>query len=424
MRARVVKIIGNKKSLYTIITIAPSIIFVSISGVLRGCMNYYNRLSKIAISQLLEAVLKLILGLALAYIGVGLHFELSVISALCVLGITIGSIISCVYLYIEFNRMFTGEKTGQNVIECREILNRSVCKIALPISFGAALLNMSGIIDLGIIMNKLVERGMTESEANAIYGNYTTLAIPMLNLIISVVSPIMLAFLPGLAKLHLRGDNVGFSDTVKKMLYINNAIAIPAAIIFYLYAFEVLDALFSVSSAASGAQLLSVLSVGVILLSIVTVLNTALEAKGRVQLTVISLLVGSIIKVICNYILIDKFGILGAPLSTVISYFVSVFLSLVGFYNSGGNVKVVRICIQDAVSAVICFSPMYFIIYARGGFMGGLASAVVCIAMSCALYYLIAIWRILSVIDVRKMLNMHKKDGARLGIQTNLHHKG
>lgn len=419
-----VKLIGSKKSLYTIIAIAPSIIFVSVSGVLRGCMNYYNKLSKIAVSQLLEATLKLVLGLALAYVGARMKLELSFISALCVLGITIGSIVSCLYLYAAFNKMFIGEKTRQNTNEDGLILRKSISKIALPISLGAALLNLSGIIDLGIIINKLVMSGVTESEANAIYGNYTTLAIPMTNLVISVLSPLMLAFLPGLANMHLSGDKDGFSDAVKRMIYINNAIAVPASIIFYLYSFEVLDVLFSVSSAAIGAQLLSSLSLGVILLSIVTVLNTGLEAMGKIRLTVISLLFGTIIKLIGNYILIEKMGIVGAPLSTVISYGVSFLISLVGFYNSGLKVKIARICLLDLLLAALCFCPTYFVLYARGGFGGGLMSVVICISISCVAYYLLLCLRVFNLEDLRKMLNMHKKSAVRLDIQTNLHQEG
>ena len=416
-----VNLIGSKKSIYTIISIAPSIIFVSVSGVLRGCMNYYNRLSKIAAAQLIEAALKLILGLALAYIGAHLHLELSMISALCVLGITLGSIVSCIYLYVVFNNMFIGEKTGQNISRHREALKRSLYKIALPISLGAALLNIGGVIDLGIIMNKLVELGVTEAEANAIYGNYTTLAIPMLNLVIAVISPIVLAFLPRLAKMSLNGDKVGFSDSVRRMLCINNAIAIPASVVFYLYAFEVLDVLFSVSSAAVGAQLLSTLSLGVWLLSLVTVLNTALEARGKIKLTVFSLLIGSVAKIVGNYCLIGRFGIVGAPISTVISYAISAIISLVGFYNSGVGVRIIRICLVDFLSAFLCFSPTYFIIYTQGGFSSSLISAFVSVLLSCVFYYLILCLRFFRIEDVRKMWNVHKKNSGRLDIHTNLH---
>ena len=49
-------LIGNSSSRATMIAIAPSIIFISLAGVIRGCLNANMQLLDIAVSQIIEGV--------------------------------------------------------------------------------------------------------------------------------------------------------------------------------------------------------------------------------------------------------------------------------------------------------------------------------------------------------------------------------
>ena len=74
-------LIGNSKSAATMIAIAPSIIFISLSGVIRGYLSAHTRLLDVAVSQIIEGVGKLIFGLAFADLGRRLLLPLEIISA-------------------------------------------------------------------------------------------------------------------------------------------------------------------------------------------------------------------------------------------------------------------------------------------------------------------------------------------------------
>ena len=62
-------LIGNSGSYLTMVAIAPSIIFVALSGVIRGYLSANTRLLDIAVSQVVEGVGKLGVGLILAGLG-------------------------------------------------------------------------------------------------------------------------------------------------------------------------------------------------------------------------------------------------------------------------------------------------------------------------------------------------------------------
>ena len=403
-----VNIIGNKKALYTILLISPSIIFVSVSGVLRGCMNSFDRLTSVAISQLIEALLKLILGLSLAYYGAKLGMPLYIISALCVIGITVGSLVSCLYLYVRYRGIFKDEPKTCVYSNTSDTAVKNLLKIAIPVSIGSAVLNLGSIIDLGIIMRMLSHVGFSEEEANAIYGNYTTLAVPMFNMVISVISPIMLAFLPKLAHLYSKGQINEFSGLLNVMVLVSNSISVPCFYAFLFYSFDLLDVLFATASAAIGAELLSALSVALVLLSSLTVVNTALESMGKIGVSVLSLILGCIVKAVGNYILVMKFGILGAPISTVLSYAVSLVFSLSVLKLSGVGAKIVIRCIIDALCGMVSFSLPYLYIYSYGRFCGGLISVIVSLLFSCIMYFAILFIRLLLTEYGKKIFKMHK----------------
>ena len=341
------RVVGNSNAVLSIIFVAPSIFFVSLSGVLRGYLNSSEKLTVIAFSQLIEAGVKLVLGLVFALLGVQRGASVSVISSLAILGITLGSGLSFVYMIISAISIKSDIKTRQNSIKEHKNIRTKILKNALPISLSASLLNLSSTLDLVIIIKRLVHNGMSEAHANAIYGNYTTLAVPMFNLVIAVLSPIAVSYMPRLSSFDFEGKKEEFVLALNRLLLITLFISVPASLSFYFYSFDLLDVLFSLQSSTQGADMLIAISLGVCFLSALTVINTALESQRKISATVISLLVGCAVKLTVSYTLIgnSEVGILGAPIGTVISYAVSLAISLLILEKGGVRIHAIsKIC--------------------------------------------------------------------------------
>ena len=356
--------VGNGKASLSIIAVAPSILFVSLSGVLRGYLNSSEKLTEIAVSQLIEGGVKLGLGLALAFLGVSLGLSVSAISALAILGITIGSMLSFIYMSISIYSRKTDNNKGQNIYFDARRIKRSILKNALPITLSSTLLNLSSSLDVTLIIKGLTKNGMSEAHANSIYGNYTTLAVPMFNLVIAVLAPIATSYMPRLANHHISDMREEFSSELNRLLWITLIVSVPASLAFYFYSFDILDVLFSVQSSAVGAEMLTSLSFGVSCLAVLTVANTALEAQRRIKATVFSLLIGCAVKFVLSYFLIrhSAIGILGAPIGTVISYFVSLCVSVLFLEGSGVRLHIVsRTCLLYLIGLSVFYSSYRYI---------------------------------------------------------------
>lgn len=329
-------LIGSPNAKATLVFVAPSIIFVSVTGVFRGYLMAKMRLGSIAVSQIVEGVLKLVFGLFFAILATKAGMSYVWISALTILGASIGAFGGLLYLYIIFRGDFSSldYSEASRQVSSRVILAK-IYKMSAPITLSAALMSLSGIIDLFLIINRLQSIGYTASEATALYGNYTTLAISMFNLAISIITPISVSFMPSLARSRAEENDFNFCFGLRSALEFTALVSAPIVIGFMVYAKEILAFLFTESMAESGGALLAVVSPAILFMSIILVLNSALEAMGRPGLAMISMLIGAVIKVVVSGLLIGKpdFGISGAPIGTVVSYAISALISLIMVSN-------------------------------------------------------------------------------------------
>ena len=403
--------IGNKKALLSILAISPSILFVSLSGALRGYLNSYEKLVNIAVSQLIEGGIKLVIGLLFAYFGITKNMPVNVISALAILGITLGTAISFLYMLISVYCSKSISKAKQNTIFATRKISKEILKIALPIALCSSLLNLSSTLDLAIIIKRLIKSGYSEIYANSLYGNYTTLAIPMFTLVISVLAPLATSYMPRLSSSAARGKDVDFRAELNKLLTVTVLISVPASLAFFFYSFDLLDVLFSVQSSAVGADMLIFLSMGVCLLTVLTVINTALESRGQIGITVFSLLLGALTKITISYLLIGRagVGILGAPLGTVISYAVSLLVSLLALELSGVKTRTMAILLVAYLVGIISFYPPYKLVYSTGLGKQSFLSMMLALSVS-GLVYGVIMLAIHILVCKKRMFNLHKKD--------------
>jgi len=338
-------LIGNNKALLSMYAIAPSVLFVCASGVSRGYLSGMMRFPPIAIAELISGISKLALGLVFAYIGTLNERSLPEICALTILGITFGSFFSFLYLLFVARK----ERNISRVSVPFFKTVKSTLKIAIPITVASAATSLVNMLDLSFVMNGLADKEMSEAVASALYGNYTTLAVPMLSLVSTLITPISVALMPEITKLYHKNELHDFNEGIKGASVITSFITFPAFFFFLLFPTELLRLIFEEGSAILGAMALAMLSPSVVLLGYLTVVNTAHEATGRVGVPVLSLLIGGVVKLIVSIFLIKNadFGILGAPIGTCASYLVSLLIS---FYFLKRKIPDVNVLSGSAVA--------------------------------------------------------------------------
>ena len=316
--------VGNEKSVVAMYAIAPSILFVCASGVVRGYLSGKMKFEKIAISELISGVLKLVLGLMFAYIASSTGKSLPTIAGYTILGITLGSLGSLIYLCLSLH-----EEENSDISLSKKDLLGEILKIAIPITLASALGSVVNILDLTVMMSGLVSDGFDSNIANILYGNYTTLAVPMVSLVSTLLSPITTAMLPLLTVSLAQRNAQNYNDHLYDSLWLASVFYVPAAIVFAFFPTELLSLIFEKSSAVVGAPLLMSLAPAVLFLGPLTVLNTSIEAAEKPTIVLLSLGAGAVVKLLVGLFLLKytDVGVLAAPLGTSLSYFFSYCIS-------------------------------------------------------------------------------------------------
>ena len=197
-------------------------------------------------------------------------------------------------------------------------------------------MSVTRLADMALILRRLQSGGMDVSQANVIYGSYTTLAIPVFSLIPALITPIALVSVPQLSAAIEGKDRMSQATVFERSVRWTVLLAMPAAMGIAVYASPILSMLFSGEreAIAIAAPLLSVLGVSILFASLITTTNALLQAYRRTEAPIVSITVGAVIKILSAYWLIGipSVGVYGAPIST---FFCNLTVTVLNFVFLG-----------------------------------------------------------------------------------------
>ena len=329
--------IGIKEAATAVRVISPTLLFICLCGGIRGYFQGFKMMAPTAVSQILESVGKLTLGILLAYMAVNANRNSSITAASAVAGLSLGVLASLIYLLARlmiFNRQLTidkGEEEDCSSEKVSAIIKALFC-IAFPITLSSCITSLTGIADTALITNRLVDGGLAKDVAVTLYSSYINLAIPLFNLPPALIAPIAVSLIPSLTSSVARGDASScvrlFSSSVK----LCNLLAIPASTGLAVFAKPILLLIFPGEKEACSfaAPLLTVLSVAIVFSCLITVFNAVLQAYMKPALPIVSMSLGAVVKIVAEYFLVEtKLGAMGAPLSTIACTFTILLADLI-----------------------------------------------------------------------------------------------
>ena len=314
-------LIGNPDAYLCIMAISPALLFVCMASAVRGYCQGFENMTPTAVSQLIEALSKLMLGIVLARFAIARGYGVPAVAAFAVLGVSIGTFLSAIYL--AFARIKAPKVERSHTLEHNTEGGAlvSLIKIALPITLGSALLGVSRIIDMTLIMRRLSYIGVSIAEANRIYGAYTTLALPVFALVPALITPVSMALVPQLVSFVEEKNKAGQRTVLENSMRLTVFFAIPSAFGLVAFARPVLEILFSGQSEAIAVAtpLLALLGISVPFSCLITTTNAIIQAYGRPSLPIFSMLLGVIVKLLTSYLFIGNasVGVMGAPLGSL-----------------------------------------------------------------------------------------------------------
>lgn len=320
--------LGAPSAEYTIMAMAPSLFFVSIMSSYRGFFQGLNNMTPTAISEVAEALGKLLIGLTLGFILIPLGVAYGAAGAIG--GVTMGTAVSLLYLlgyYLFQRRKIKAEVFRAKMpVKSGWVLLRQLIKIAIPVTLGVSVFTLTTLIDTAMVMNQLKYLGYTESQRLSMNG-YLGHAVTMFNVAPTIISAIAVSIVPSIASSLSIGNLSQAKNNTKSALRLTIILGFPCAVGLCALAVPILKFVYDDSNYSF---LLNVMGLAVALVTLVQVGNAILQANGRVWVPVNNMAIGGAVKIIVNLVLVSRpeININGAPVGTFLCYFTVMALNL------------------------------------------------------------------------------------------------
>lgn len=350
-----VMVTTNENSWAAIAALAPCVLLICLVSAYRGFFQGQSNMTPTSVSQIFEAVTRLVVGLGLAWLVMKLtgkayvrmqgivlapgetaqdYGDITLAAGGAILGVTLGSLISVVYLHHKFRQSNQILSLGGGTAKSTRSTMKELLSIAVPITLGSAGLQIINLFDTMIYMRRLTGAlQWTEKMADSAKGVYnfcqTVFALPC-----SFIPTITIAVIPAITASLTRKDLAEAKATSESSVRTMALIAMPCAAGLFVMAEPVIRLLCSTYTEdiiQLAATMLAILGLTVIFNSLVLLLNAIMQAHGDVVTPVVNMLIGGIIKIIVNYILVGQpnLNIVGAPIGTFICYISITALDLI-----------------------------------------------------------------------------------------------
>lgn len=377
------KMVGAPDNYISVITIAPCVLFCCMLSAYRGYYEGLNNMTPTGVSQVIEAVFKLVIGLAGACIfmntalsyyrenavnGVLVFFgrevtneasALSVIypfaAAVAIFGVTAGSIASWLYLFILFKVKGAGysreELVNSPETKSSKALTKELLKIAIPVAASSIILNLTNIIDDFTIrarLNYALETGgeiirtmyadalsasgtLDSGISTYLYGIHGSV-INIKNLIPTITLTLGVSAIPVISKAWAAKDMKSIRVSVESAMRVTMMLGLPAGFGLAALSEPILGMLYSSTAeiVPIAAPILRTYGFAMFLFAAASPMTNILQAVGNTKAPIVSILCGAAAKTIYNFIMIGnpEINIQGAAGGSVLCYVIMVGLNL------------------------------------------------------------------------------------------------
>lgn len=357
------KIIHREQSALTFMFLAPTIIFASILAAYRGYMQGIEEMESLAISQVIEQIVNVILSLVFAATLFSITQSNEWGSAGGTVGTFLGAIVAIIYIIYIYEKKDYRKEAEQNHNSTKKRISdkRIIKKIfmyAIPISLVAGVQNFAGVIDTITVGVGLNNAGFSETQINnltAVLAYYKTLIyVPL-----AIVTALGTSIFPKVIQAFVSKNKKGLKQQISYAFRITYIIIMPATFGLSILSKEIYKFLFNTEN---GYFLLIYGSSLLILMSITTIQNVILQGINKLYLIIVSASAGLLAKIIINLILvpIPSVNIVGAVIATFVSFIIPAVINhkkITSFFK-------VRIpVVKQAIVPTICSILMAIVIF-------------------------------------------------------------
>ena len=303
-----------------------ALLFTPIVASLRGYYQGRQNMRPTAITEVVEQMVRVIVGLSLAYAFYKTSLEQAAAGA--TFGASAG-IIAALILMILIYRLDSKAranliKRSAKVEESDKDRVKQLFAYLIPITIGACIMPIMINIDAAIIVRRLLATGWDHATAKNLYGLISGYVDPIIGLPNVFVDAICISMMPAVTTAFTLQHKEELDAHIRTGLKTMMVIAYPCTVGLIVLAKPILRMLYvkKLDEADMAVPLLQILAVSIVTLATMRILAASLQGIGKMNLPVINLFIGALVKVVLTFVLvgIPALNVNGAGISSVCAY--------------------------------------------------------------------------------------------------------
>ncbi len=310
--------------------LGPCMLLICIMSTFRGYFQGKSNMLPTSISQVIEAVVKLIVGIGMALLLLKTTNSVALAAGGAILGVTMSCLVSAVYLWSQFRPSYAQLGEGADTPDSFGHTAKRLLIIAVPITLGSAGLQILTALETKIYMGRLL--GMMSQDAADVQRGIYSMAQTIFNMPCSFITPITISIIPAITS-HLTLLNTKEARaTEESAVRVMALISMPCAFGLATLAEPVTALLggYKGEDLALATSLMAVLGISIIFNAIVLVTTAIMQAHGHVNRPVVNMFLGGLVKLAVVFLLTGNpaIGIVGTPIGTLLCYLVITVLNI------------------------------------------------------------------------------------------------
>ena len=307
-----------------IFCLGPCALLMCVMSTYRGFFQGQGNMRPTSNSQILEAVIKLFIGLALALVIMKLTNSVAYAAGGAILGVTVSCLASAVYLNFQQKPAYRELPVTDDKPISYKATAKQLLAIAVPITIGSAGLQVLTLIETNLYMGQLLTaNGMSQKTADITKGIYD-MCFTVFNMPCSFMVPITTSVLPAITAMLSTGNREGAVATEESAARITGLLSLPCAVGLSVLAQPVMSLLggYTGENAVLAGRILSILGINIFFYGVIQYTNVVLQSHGYAHIPVINTLVCGGAKLLVVYLLVGnpQIGIVGAPIGMLLCY--------------------------------------------------------------------------------------------------------
>ena len=309
---------------YSLWGLALSPLFVCIMGVFRGYFQGMQNMGPTAISQVMENLGRVVVGLSLAFF---FFPDLGKAAGGASFGAVAGGICGTLVLsifYLKQRATIRNEIEETKTIDSKnkrmgfKTATKTVLVIAVPISIGAAVISIINFLDSALVIKTLTRTGLDQEMANAYFGQLGKVST-FINFPLAFGMALVIGLVPAISEAFAKKDKEEIQLKIELGMRFAVLLAMPASAGLAVLADPIMN--FIYANAPNGGNVLAAAALSIIFIMLGQAFAGILQGIGRVWQPVIGIGLAAIVKAILNLLLVaTPLKVIGAAIASIIAY--------------------------------------------------------------------------------------------------------